>query len=281
MPRKSSGRKSRRKAARKPRLTARSADRHRLYEIAVQCPEADVRFLSRVFYNHYGRQPVSLMEDFCGTALLCRSWVESRRGRTAVGVDLDAEVLDWARRNNVEPLGGRAGRVSLRCEDVAGVTSPRVDVRVGFNFSYSLLITRKAVLRYFRAARRSLNPEGLFAIDLHGGPEAQEELEERKKMPGFSYIWEQGPLNPIDQINECHIHFEFPDGSRMRRAFSYRWRLFGMMELRDMLLEAGFRATEVYWEGTDRETGEGDGVYRRTRKAENDPSWLAYIVALP
>ena len=36
---------------------------------------------------------------------------------------------------------------------------------------------------------------------------------------------------------------------------------------RELLLEAGFREVEVYWEGTDEETGEGDGKFRVRRHA--------------
>ena len=121
----------------------------------------------------------------------------------------------------------------------------------------------------------------MFVLDLHGGPEAQQETVEKKTFPGFKYVWEQGPFNPVDARVTCYIHFEFPDRSRLKRAFVYDWRLWNLMELREILEDAGFSRTSVYWEGTDEETGEGDGVYTRCDTAENDPSWIAYIVAWP
>ena len=266
------------KKGKKYRYTARTADRHRLYEIAVQCPEADVEFLDNLYKDANGRRPLSLMEDFCGTSLLSTEWVKSLEGRTAVGVDIDADVLEWARRHNIARLGDLRENVTLLQKSVMDVTEPKVDLRVGFNFSFSTFVTRPEMLRYFRTARSALNPGGIFVIDLHGGPEAQEETVERKKMPGFRYIWEQGELNPIDQRMECYIHFEFPDRSRMKKAFVYKWRLWGLMELRELMGDAGFGVTEVYWEGTDPDTDEGDGNFERCSQAENDPSWITYLV---
>ena len=77
---------------------------------------------------------------------------------------------------------------------------------------------------------------------------------------------------------ECFIHFRFPDGSKLKKAFSYSWRLYTAPELRDMLLEAGFRDVTVYWEGED-EDGEGNGVFTPNEKGEADLAWIAYIVA--
>ena len=44
------------------------ADRHRLYERAVQCPEAEVDFIDRNYRLLRGRSARTLREDFCGTA---------------------------------------------------------------------------------------------------------------------------------------------------------------------------------------------------------------------
>ena len=54
--------------------------------------------------------------------------------------------------------------------------------------------------------------------------------------------------------------------------------MWSIPELRDILLEAGFVKTHVYWEGTTKD-GEGDGIYTRTEKGESCPSWTAYIVS--
>ena len=45
------------------------------------------------------------------------------------------------------------------------------------------------------------------------------------------------------------------------------------------LLEAGFRSTTVYWEGTNHRTGEGNGKFRPSSRGEACEGWIAYIVA--
>ncbi len=110
------------------KYTAKTADRHDLYEKSVQCPEADVRFLSRVFRTVRGRRALTLREDFAGTALLCAEWVKSRTDREAWAVDLDEEVLEWGRARNIEPLGDKAERVHLMKGDVLTQKRPAVDV---------------------------------------------------------------------------------------------------------------------------------------------------------
>ncbi len=267
--------------SKRPKYTARTADPHLLYQISVQAPENDVHFLNRVYKNTYGRRPLSLREDFCGTALLCREWVGSHRKRTAVGVDLDEEVLAWGRRHNAEPLGSDAHRIELRKADVRKVNDLETEIIVAFNFSYWIFTERQEMVRYLKAARRSLQKEGLFVCDILGGPDAQCTLEERKTMPGFKYVWEQESFNPIDHLMRCAIHFEFPDGSRMRKAFTYSWRLWSAAEMKDCLAEAGFSRSEVYWEGTCRETMEGNGIFTRRPKVENEQAWVSYIVAFP
>jgi hypothetical protein len=76
----------------------------------------------------------------------------------------------------------------------------------------------------------------------------------------------------------CHIHFKFPDGSKIKRAFSYEWRLWTLPELREILEEAGFSNVAVYWEGED-EDGEGNGEFTETDTGDPDLAWVAYIVA--
>ena len=262
------------------KYSAKTADRHELYEKSVQCPEADVRFLSRVFRTLRGRRALTLRVDFAGTSLLCAEWVKSRRDREAWGVDLDEEVLEWGRERNIAPLGDKAERVHLMKGDVLTPKRPQVDVQVGFNFSYCIFHDRETLARYFKAAYQSLGRDGVYFCDIHGGSESQDALTENKKMAGFKYVWEQGDFSPVTHKRVSWIHFHFPDGTRMRKAFTYDWRIWTCPELRDVLREVGFKETRVYWEGTDSETNEGNGIYRETREGENDPSWIAYVVAL-
>ena len=48
----------------------RSRERHWLYQEAVQSPDVHFGFFDRAYRERNGRLPLSLKEDFCGTALL-------------------------------------------------------------------------------------------------------------------------------------------------------------------------------------------------------------------
>ncbi|HJL17983.1 MAG TPA: hypothetical protein RMH99_20120 [Sandaracinaceae bacterium LLY-WYZ-13_1] len=273
-------RKKRKKRKRQPRpaLTARTADRHVLYQQAVQAPDFEVELAAKFFKRRVGRKAQSLREDFCGTALLCAEWVKSDPERTATGVDIDADVLDWGRAHNIDPLGDDAARVTLVGGDVREAHEGRHDVLMALNYSYFCFKDRQTLRGYFEAVKRHLADDGLFFLDLFGGWESQQELEEERELDGFSYVWDQASFNPITADFLGHIHFRFPDGSELKKAFTYDWRLWTIPELRELLAEAGFGHVEVLWEDED-EDGEGTGTYRRRKRVGNDPGFNAYLLA--
>ncbi len=43
--------------------------------------------------------------------------------------------------------------------------------------------------------------------------------------------------------------------------------------------EAGFAKSVVYWEGTERRTGQGNNVFSPREHAPDDPAWICYIAA--
>jgi len=267
----------------KTRYTARTADRFELYQIAVQSPESDLEFLSRVYRRRNGAAPRHLREDFCGTAYLSATWVR-RAGRTAEGFDLDADTLAWGSVHNVEPLGEKASRVALHLKDVRSPGRRPADLRLAQNFSYWVFREREQLLEYFRSARAGLARGGLFAIDVFGGSDALEELVDTRRLDaGFTYVWEQERYLPGTGEYTCHIHFRFRDGSEMRRAFTYHWRLWSLPELADLLREAGFRRVETWFEQTDDEDdGEGNGCFALDPTGEtcrDCSAWIAYLVA--
>jgi hypothetical protein len=266
------------KLAAKGKLTAKNADLHWLYEQSVQNPEVEVEFIDKVFRKEYGRPPRLLREDFCGTAFLCSEWVKAHAGNSAVGVDLDGPTLEWGRVNNIAPLGDRAQAVTLIRDDVRAVTRPRADVLAATNFSWWGFKTRPELLAYLRLARANLRDEGMLMMDCYGGPEAQVPQLEEREQDGFDYVWDQDTFNPITNEIICKIHFNFPNGSRMKNAFRYDWRLWSLPETCDLLEEAGFTRTVVYWEGTDKD-GEPNGVFKPSRTGDLAPAWVAYILA--
>ncbi|MEK7704676.1 MAG: class I SAM-dependent methyltransferase, partial [Myxococcota bacterium] len=137
---------------------------------------------------------------------------------------------------------------------------------------------REEMLRYVRRVHGDLGPEGMFCLDIHGGPDAQVETEEVKRLQGFDYVWEQAPIDAVSARGMRYIHFRFRDGTELKRAFSYDWRLWTLPELRDLLQEAGYSRVDVYWEGDDGKGG-GNGIFRKVVRAENEASWIAYVVA--
>jgi SAM-dependent methyltransferase len=258
--------------------TAKTADKHLLYERSVQDPERDIKFIDRLFSKHNGRRPLSLREDFCGTALLCAEWVRKGKERRAIGIDTDGSVLRWAKSHNIAPLNGDADRVQLLKRNVLHASGQTHDVAVAFNFSYCVFMARQELLRYCSGVLKELNPGGLFVLDIHGGTELTAAGEDETEHEGFTYVWDQRPFDAINGTSTRHIHFKFPDGTKLNRAFTYHWRLWTLQELRDVLLEAGFSEVDVFWEGSTKD-GSGNGRFRKTKKADQEISWIAYVAA--
>ena len=271
---------AKRTARRAAGTQAQRADRYQLYQDSVQDPDGDVQRVRRMYERLYGVTPRLLREDFCGTAAFASSWVKMHGDNRAWGVDLDPEPLAWGRAHNVAKLRPeQQRRVVLLEDDVRTARTPKVDVLVAFNFSFFLFKRRAELLRYFRRAHANLKPHGMFAIDAYGGPESMQRRKDKRRCEGFTYVWDQFRYDPITHDATCHIHFHFRDGSKIRRAWTYEWRLWTIGELRDLLEEAGFASTTVYWEGTELATNEPNGVFRPREHADEDPAWIAYVVA--
>jgi SAM-dependent methyltransferase len=262
---------------------ADTADRHRLYELSVQCPEAEVDFIDRNYRLLRGHSARLLREDFCGTASVCCEWVKRRKTNRAIGVDIDPDVLDWGRANNLSGLSEeQAKRITLLDQDVLSAATRPPDIIAAMNFSYWLLRERANLKRYFLQVREALKDDGVFFLDAYGGYDSYRVITEERQIDGdeheFTYVWEQERYDPITGRLVCHIHFAFPDGSRLERAFSYDWRLWSLPEVRELLLETGFRRVICYWQGWD-ENGEPDGVFVPAEEGEPDAGWIAYLTA--
>ncbi|MEL7535541.1 MAG: class I SAM-dependent methyltransferase [Pseudomonadota bacterium] len=263
----------------KPKTMAEKADIHELYEKSVQDVEAEVDFVSETYEELRGRDPVSIREDFCGTASACCEWVRRGDERIAVGVDFDRDTLDWGRANRLSRLSDeQRTRVKLVEANVLTVDESGFDVIVAFNFSYWTFRTRNEMISYFSGVCDALDDDGVFMLDAFGGSEAHEEMKEKTKHDGFTYVWEQAEFHPVTNYMRTHIHFKFPDGSRLKNAFTYEWRMWSLPEIQELLHEAGFSKVTVYWEGED-DDGEGNGVYEPETEGHADPGWITYIVA--
>ncbi|WP_455234817.1 class I SAM-dependent methyltransferase [Thiogranum longum] len=275
---KSSAKSARAKKQKKARK-ADTADKYELYEKSVQSTEFEYEFIDNNFKRIRGREAHLLREDFCGTAQMCCEWVRGRDDNCAVGVDLDLEVLNWSREHHIAALKpGQKDRVRLLQEDVRTVKTDPVDIVLAMNFSWQIFEQRDALRDYFSSVRDSLVEDGILFLDAFGGYEAYRELEEKTKHKGFTYVWDQDSYDPITGHMVCHIHFHFNDGSKIKKAFTYEWRLWGLPELKEVLLDAGFSNVTIYWQGWD-EDDEPNGIFEPASKGEADPGWVCMISA--
>lgn len=261
-------------------ITAKTADINDLYERAVQCPESEVDLIYQAWREIRGRKPTTIREDFCGTSAVVREWVQHGDENRATGVDLDFAVLDWANnRMKKELTAHQQNRIQLIKGDVVSTQTEPMDCILAMNFSYFGFKERAKLLEYFRSVCNLLVDDGLFLLDAYGGSDSFIEMDEERDLDGFTYVWDQHLVNPINGDVVNHIHFEFPDGSKIKRAFTYNWRFWTLPEIRDVLLEAGFLRIAVYWEGVD-EDGEGNGEWSIHEKGDACAGWVAYIVGI-
>jgi len=239
-------------------------DRHACYELCVQSPRHVVALLRGV----HGGEPISLREDFCGTATVSVRWLAEAKSRgedaRAIGVDLDSEALERAR--SVAASEGVKG-LELLCGDCVGDASPAAvvgsDVIFVGNFSIGYIYQREMLVAYLRACKRRLDAGnagfggGIFACDIYGGANAYKlgAMERRHPSRGremIHYVWRHEAADPRTAMVRNSISFRvLVDGdvvAEMPRAFVYEWRLWSLPELADAMREAGFESVEVYKE---------------------------------
>ncbi len=274
------GKRSKRDKKRAKALTASNADRHELYERSVQAVDSEIDFVDETFTALRGRQASRLREDFCGTGNTSCEWVRRRPGNYAVGVDLDADVMAWGREHHVAKLAEDAGeRIALVQDNVLTADVVDQDIVLAMNFSYMIFRERTVLRDYFSRVHESLNDDGIFFLDAFGGYDAFRVVKEHTEYDDFRYTWDQASYNPISGDMLCHIHFKFNDGSRLKRAFTYEWRMWTLPELQEILTEAGFANVTIYWQGWDDSGEEADGEFYPATEAEPDAGWICYIVA--
>jgi hypothetical protein len=225
--------------------------RHDLYELAVTNALPMAGFLFAVHQRGTSRPPVTLREDFSGTAALARGWLALNPKHRALAVDRDKRVL----RRAIEVVGSSttstplANRLTARTTDVLAATD-RADILAATNFPLGYFHTRPELIAYLRHARRCLTKHGVFVADLYGGSNAFEQgvtsraihetrpsgsvkqadvlssrgdqqhstnsrakRTRRSLAVAFRYHWEQSAANPTTNLVTNHIHFELPAGS--------------------------------------------------------------------
>ena len=262
---------------------AELADKFVCYQHSVQEPDHEVRVFDQVYREAYKTKPMTLREDFCGTFAVSCEWAKSDKNRQAIGLDICPETLAWGTENNLGKLKAKvAERIEVLEQDVRSRTVPKVDVLAAQNFSFWCFKTRAEVVNYFKTACENLGEKGVMVMDMMGGKEcyASGVTDKRtiiKGKEGFKYHWEQAYFNPVTADCSFFIHFKFGDGSMIRKAFEYHWRFWTIPEVREMLAEAGFSTSKVYWDIADEDE---DADWQAVDEAPNDDSWLCYVVGI-
>ncbi len=254
-------------------------NRYDLYELAVQAPDLQARFLRAL---HRGT-PLVLREDFSGPAAIARAWVALDERHRAVAVDRDPEPLAHARARLAGGSPALNDRVELLLMDALECRAG-ADVIAAFNFALCELHDRASLLDYLRGARASLNPGGVLACDLYAGADALTPGSSKATIPTpagpLGYTWEQRRADPVTARVENAMHFKPAGQPALRDAFVYHWRLWSIPELRDAMIDAGFGATEVHLSYGDALDGDGSPIPAAHQPGEEAGSgFVAYIIA--
>ena len=255
-----------------------SFDKYDLYEKSVQSPRSDIEFYVQTYKELKKKKPKFFREDFCGTFSLSAEWVKFNSGHVAYGLDIDPEPMDYGRQYFESRLNAdQKKRLHIKDHNVLVGPLPSVDVAVAMNFSYFCFKTRPLLKQYFQNVYNSIRKDGLFIVDIFGGSQCYDTIEDVHKKKKFTYYWDQVSFDPISNFALFYIHFRV-NGKKVTKVFKYDWRMWSIPEVRELMEEVGFKKTHVYWEGTTRK-GEGDGKFKRTEKGESCLSWIAYIAA--
>nr|CAD1838557.1 unnamed protein product [Ananas comosus var. bracteatus] len=294
-----------------------SPSKFHLYQISVQSPKGDISYLQKFFLMYVGgRFPLHLQEDFCGTALLSVEWLRSDPRRTAVGLDLDLEALNWCLENNPS----RACLVKHKVEDlvngvildekddlskfvdpaaptnstsatIVGAVLPNRDIVCAFNYSCCCLQKRRDLVLYFKHALEALSKNGgIFVMDLYGGTSSERKLRLQRRFSNFTVIYlEQAEFDVVHRRTRISLHFHLGRKKALRHAFSYDWRLWSLPEIKDCLEEAGFKSIHIWIrkmpntqevENTEEYNAGADIKYEEFSSFQQQDAWNAYIVGI-
>eukprot|EP00850_Spirogloea_muscicola_P018133 SM000163S02301 [mRNA] locus=s163:34909:36904:- [translate_table: standard] len=116
-------------------------------------------------------------------------------------------------------------------------------------------------------------------------------LPEESVQPGGQYTWEQEAFDTLTRMTRISIHFHLIKSKRvMRRAFTYQWRLWTLPEVRECLLEAGFKQVHFWMKDMPDLQGREDVEeqldadvttrYMEVEHFDQRDAWNAYVVGL-
>lgn len=177
-----------------------------------------------------------------------------------------------------------AERVKLICKDVlqldeSGKDTGKSDIICAYNFSVCYLFSRQDLVKYFKICRGTLKQEGLFFCDIFGGEIAcKPNIRRRDLSNGVKYEFEQIDFCPITNHSHFQMSFKFPDGSKIKEAFTYDWRIWSISEIRDCMMDAGFSRTVVWF--LDESEGAEEATFEPMVETYQRESWHSFIVGV-
>ncbi len=268
--------KVRRKVSKKTGKT--QFDKYELYSKAVQSAENDVVFIRNTYKELKKKAPRIFREDFCGTFALSTEWIKLDPKHQSIGVDLDPEPIAYGKTHYLAKLRPeQQKRMKVIEGNVMDPSLEKADIIAAMNFSYFCFKQRWMLKQYFANAYKTLSKDGIFLVDVFGGSQCYDAIEDRIKHKDFTYYWDQTNFDPVTNEAVFHIHFRV-GGKKIEQVFTYDWRLWSITEIREIMHEVGFSKSHVYWEGTAKD-GSGDGNFTRVDHGESCESWIAYVVA--
>ncbi|KAJ1979495.1 hypothetical protein H4R34_002812 [Dimargaris verticillata] len=321
-----------------PRTTlADQADAYVLYRESVQAPRKEVRTLANIYRDMYDRyegpilkaaqtkpneyasrlQPdaadelaaldlservprraSTLREDFCGTAALCQEWVQAHVNNTAIGVDIDPQVIQYAQTHtladagiaaqvrlvlgNVLTIDAALSRLSAQDATTQDCTIhsgqhqpsplPKAHVIASLNYALFYFHERQKLVQYLRVSYANLNSFGILVADAFGGTRLFNDLPRTKtrSMGTYTYHFEYRSFDALTNLGRYAIHFEFCDGSWIRNHFTYTFRIYSLAELREAMLEAGFYRVHIWVAGAQASTSPQD-AHPGTQRHQGPP----------
>lgn len=199
-----------------------------------------------------------------------------------------AESVDYS---GLEKKRGNNEREGTDCRDRLAVTIswPGVDIVCALNYSCCCLQKRSDLVSYFKHVLEALSDRGgIFVMDIYGGVSSECPLKLRRHLQDFTYIWEQEAFDVINRTTRISLHFQLKNNRMLRQAFTYRWRLWSLPEVKDCLEEAGFHAIH-FWvrkmpdmqgREVNEDVDDDDSKYEETKCFDQQSAWNAYIVAV-
>jgi hypothetical protein len=238
-------------------------EKYYFYEKSVQNVDFEVDFLELLYKKFFLTTPQIFREDFSGSSLLSLEY-SKRFSQKAFCIDLDPEPLNFGKK--------RANKWMTFCQEDVVQTKVQANIIAAFNFSYCIFKKRSELLKYFINVKKTLLKEGFFILDFFGGNEAFLEIRESKKISKEeTYYWECEKFNALNQEGIFSIHYKKKSQPIEKRVFSYDWRLWSPVELRDLLEESGFKNISFYLEEDDE--------YVLKQEETMEGCFLGYLVA--